>query len=95
MIASIEGQIAGRYDDYLVIAVGGIGYKVFVPASSIARITEDDIFLHTVMVVREDSLTLYGFLTVTDREIFELMLSVSGIGPKTLEKLRPHVVAGN
>jgi holliday junction DNA helicase RuvA len=82
MIASIQGKIAATYADHLVVMVGGIGYKVFVPHSSLSRIANDEVFLHTLLVVREDSLTLYGFLTISERELFETLLSVNGIGPK-------------
>jgi holliday junction DNA helicase RuvA len=82
MIASIEGKISASYADHVVIAVGGIGYKVFMPASSITRLEGDNVFLHTLMVVREDSITLYGFLSLGEREMFEKVISVSGIGPK-------------
>src|SRR6476661_1164662 len=82
MIARIQGKIAATYTDHLVVMVGGIGYKVFVPHSSLSRIASDEVFLHTLLVVREDSLTLYGFLTISERELFETLLSVSGIGPK-------------
>jgi holliday junction DNA helicase RuvA len=82
MIASIQGQVAATHSDHLVIAVGGIGYKVFIPYSTREHLTTDQVFLHTLLVVREDSLTLYGFATLPEREIFEILLSVSGIGPK-------------
>src|SRR5215213_11980160 len=82
MIASIQGKVGTTYDDFLVVVVGGIGYKVFMPQSSLVRINDDEVFLHTTMVVREDSLTLYGFLTLAERELFEILISVSGIGPK-------------
>jgi holliday junction DNA helicase RuvA len=82
MIASIRGKVGSTYDDFLVVVVGGIGYKVFMPQSSLVRINDDEVFLHTTMVVREDSLTLYGFLTLAERELFEILISVSGIGPK-------------
>lgn len=82
MIASIEGKIAATFADHIVVAVGGIGYNVMMPASAITRLTDDYVFLHTLLIVREDSLTLYGFLTTTEREVFEKIISVSGIGPK-------------
>lgn len=82
MIASIQGRIANRHDDHVVIAVAGIGYKVFIPHSTRERLDSGEVFLHTSMIVREDSLTLYGFLTTGERELFETLLKVNGIGPK-------------
>lgn len=82
MIASLEGSVAATYADHVVVVVGGVGYKVFMPATSINRIEGDHVLLHTLMVVREDSISLYGFLSLADRELFEKVTSVTGIGPK-------------
>jgi Holliday junction DNA helicase RuvA len=85
MIASIQGIVAATGKDYAVIATNnGIGYKVFVPHSVLERLHDDsDAFLHTTLIVREDSLTLYGFATTTERDVFDTLISISGIGPKT------------
>ncbi|MBZ0277856.1 MAG: Holliday junction branch migration protein RuvA [Anaerolineae bacterium] len=82
MIASIEGKVAGTYRDHVIIVTGGIGYKVFAPHSTLERLTADHAFLHTVMIVREDAITLYGFATTAERELFEILISISGVGPK-------------
>jgi Holliday junction DNA helicase RuvA len=83
MIASIEGTVAGKTADALVIAVSGIGYSVNVAPSTLTKAREgDDIFLHTSLIVREDSLTLYGFRTAAEKEIFEIVTTVSGVGPR-------------
>jgi len=82
MIASIQGKIAANHIDHLVVVVNGIGYKVFVPRTTAERIISEDIFLHTVLVVREDSLTLFGFATLVERDFFELLNKVNGVGPK-------------
>lgn len=83
MIASIEGKVTGHGKDYLVVAVNGIGYKVFAPFSTRDEAAENEmIFLHTILVVREDSLSLYGFASPSERDVFETLLSVSGVGPK-------------
>jgi Holliday junction DNA helicase RuvA len=83
MIASIEGKVATTGRDYVVIVTGGIGYKVFVPFPTLERIEPSEMtFLHTLLIVREDSLTLFGFATVSEREAFEILLSVNGVGPK-------------
>jgi holliday junction DNA helicase RuvA len=82
MIASLEGKVAANHIDHLIVVVGGIGYKVFVPRTTSERLTSDDIFLHTVTVVREDSLTLFGFATEAERDFFETLNKVNGVGPK-------------
>jgi Holliday junction DNA helicase RuvA len=81
MIASIEGRVAASVTDYLVVLVHGVGYKVYVPDRLLAS-AAGDIYLHTHMVVREDSMTLYGFETMQERELFEMLLSISGVGPR-------------
>ncbi len=83
MIASLRGKVIKKNLDSLVIEVAGIGYKVFTPISVIdgAKI-EEEIFLYAHTQVREDVLALYGFLSAEDLNLFELLISVSGIGPK-------------
>ncbi len=82
MITSIEGRIAERGDDYVVVVVNGIGYQVFVPHSTKQKLSDERSFLHTTLIVREDSLTLYGFATTTEREIFHQLIGISGVGPR-------------
>ncbi|MCA0453128.1 MAG: Holliday junction branch migration protein RuvA [Chloroflexi bacterium] len=103
MIASIQGMVAATGKDYAVVTTGGIGYKVFVPFHTLERLhSENEAYLHTTLIVREDSLTLYGFATTTERDVFDILISISGIGPKTglaimstltLDSLRNAVVA--
>lgn len=83
MIASIEGQVQSVSEDSLVVVIGGIGLRVMVTRAllSQARLSED-IFLHTHLVVREDSLTLYGFETQEEVVFFNLLLGVNGVGPR-------------
>jgi len=84
MIASLEGIVTEILEDSLVINIGGLGFRVFVP-TQIVRNTElhNRIALFTHLIVREDSLTLYGFETIEDRDLFNLVLSVNGVGPRT------------
>ncbi len=82
MIASIEGRISTSGKDYMIVAVGGIGYKVFVPHSAFEHVVDERVFLHTLLIVREDSLTLYGFGTAAEREVFETLIAVNGVGPR-------------
>jgi holliday junction DNA helicase RuvA len=84
MIAAIRGDVIGRGEDHLVVETGGIGFKVFTPVEIALRIVVGDpIFLFTHLVVREDALTLFGFDTEEQRDLFGLLLGVSGVGPRT------------
>lgn len=80
MIGFLKGEIKYTYPDSIVILVNDVGYKVYVtklfPVGSLV-----ELFIHTH--VREDALTLYGFATASDLQMFEWLLDVSGIGPKT------------
>jgi len=83
MIAKLKGKIDFIKESYVVVEVGGIGYKVFVTSyamGKIAGLEEIEFYIHTH--VREDILALYGFLSLDELEMFELLISVSGIGPK-------------
>ncbi len=82
MIATLEGILASKASDHVVVTVGGIGVEVSVPYSTIEKLTTDRVFLHTRLVVREDSLTLYGFATTGERDLFDAVLKISGIGPR-------------
>ncbi len=84
MISSIHGQIIKVGSDHFIIDIGGIGFKVNVTQQSRSKFTSDDkIFLHTYLVVREEVLALYGFESEDEREIFILLIGVSGVGPRT------------
>jgi Holliday junction DNA helicase RuvA len=83
MIAKLKGKIEYLRDNYAVIDVGGVGYKVFLSVytyGKVAAMKEADLYIHTY--VREDILALYGFLTLEELEMFELLIGISGIGPK-------------
>ena len=83
MIASLFGTIRLLKTDNLVIEVNGVGYQVHITAKTIAKLgIGRDYQLHTSLVVREDAMTLYGFLEREECELFELAQTVSGIGPK-------------
>ena len=83
MIASIEGRLTAVSADHVVITAGGIGYKVFVPHGAVDAAVGSHILLHTAMVVREDALLLFGFPSTTERDLFEMLITISGVGPKT------------
>ena len=83
MIATIRGEISQIEDNALVVEVGGVGLRVFAPAPLRGRVKAGEmIFLFTHLVVREDALTLYGFESQADRELFNILLGVDGVGPK-------------
>ena len=83
MIATIQGRMIQAGDDFIILDVGGIGFKVFVaPAVREQTRLEDRVFLFTHLVVREDSLTLYGFESQEECNYFNLLLGVNGVGPR-------------
>jgi len=84
MIATLRGEIAQIEENALIVEVGGVGLRVLVPRSVVesGAAVGKVVFLHTHLVVREDALTLYGFPSLEQRELFELLLQVSGVGPK-------------
>lgn len=81
MIAIIQGQLAHDGRDHVVLMAGGVGYKLFCPPTLSGELG-DTLTAHTSLIVREDSMTLYGFTTAPERDLFELLLTVSGVGPK-------------
>ena len=84
MISYVKGELAAIEEQKAVIDVGGIGYGVYMPQQSMARLPEigSTVKLHTYLNVKEDAMQLFGFLTRDDLEIFKLVIGVSGIGPK-------------
>ena len=85
MYAYLNGKIADKATNYVVIDVGGIGYKVFMSQTAIDKLPDIGSIqkVHTYYYVREDNISLYGFLTNEELRMFELLLSVSGIGAKS------------
>jgi holliday junction DNA helicase RuvA len=83
MIATLRGEVTQIEDNAIVVEVGGVGMRVFVPAPVRTRLkTGEVVLLYTHLVVREDALTLYGFESQADRELFNTLLGVDGVGPK-------------
>jgi holliday junction DNA helicase RuvA len=84
MISSLHGKIQARTDDSLILNVGGVGFRVRVPTGALAALgaVGSDAMLYTHLHVREDDLSLYGFMTEDELGLFEKLLTVSGIGPK-------------
>lgn len=85
MFAYIKGSLEEKANSYIVIDVNGIGYKIFMSESSIQQVGEvgNIVKVHTHYYVREDNISLYGFVTKEELKMFELLLSVSGIGAKS------------
>lgn len=84
MIARIEGIIIHKTEKFIVVDVNGVGYKAFTTNDTLASLElGDTASLWTYMAVRENSLDLYGFKTTDELSFFELLLDVSGVGPKS------------
>lgn len=84
MYAYIRGKIELKTTEYMVIEAGGIGYKIFTSSQTLARIGNmgEDAKIYTHLYVREDVFALYGFYSTEELTMFELLISVSGVGPK-------------
>ncbi len=83
MIASLRGRLADVLPDGAVIDVGGVGYRVYLTPKALASLPRGgEVLVHTVTYVREDALSLYGFLSADERHVFEQLLGASGVGPK-------------
>ena len=84
MIGYIKGRLEEVMDGAIIVDNNGIGYEIFVPASVIGGLPSkgNEVKIYTYMNVREDSLQLFGFMTRDDLEVFKMLITVSGIGPK-------------
>ena len=85
MFAYISGKLVVKSEGFVVIDAGGIGYKIFMSESSLSKLEEvgSTVKVHTHYYVREDNISLYGFYSADELRMFELLLSVSGIGAKS------------
>jgi holliday junction DNA helicase RuvA len=84
MIATLRGEITQIEGNAIVVETGGVGLRVFVPSMLRERLKAGEaIFLYTHLVVREDDWKLYGFESQADRELFNTLLGVDGVGPRT------------
>ncbi len=84
MYAYIKGELAEINTDHIIIEAGGIGYQVFISLQTFDYLPSvgENLKIYTYLYLREDAMILYGFLTKDDLELFKLLISVSGIGPK-------------
>ncbi len=89
MIASLRGTLIHIGADHLVVETGGVGWLVYAPRTVLgaAGALGEPIFLFTQLIVREDAMTLYGFANTAQRELFESLIGVSGVGPKVAMSL--------
>lgn len=84
MIASIQGLLEARRAGYVIIRAGGFGIRVFTPTTTLSRLGDvgSEVSLYTHFHVREDGMALYGFSSEEDRDAFEQLIGISGVGPK-------------
>ena len=97
MYSYIKGSLASKSQDKAVIDVGGVGYLIYIPYSTYQTLPElnETVKLNTYLAVREDSLTLYGFNSNEEQRVFELLISVSGIGPKLAMGILSDITAAD
>lgn len=84
MIALVSGEVAVRRGDHVVVSCGGVGYRLGVSAETLSHVPRigEPVTLFTHLIVREDALTLMGFATEEERDLFLLLIGVQGVGPK-------------
>jgi holliday junction DNA helicase RuvA len=84
MIGVLKGEVAVRRSDHVVLLCGGVGYRAAVSAQTLHHVpgAGEEAMLHTHLIVRDDALTLYGFHSEQERELFLMLLSVQAVGPK-------------
>lgn len=84
MIARIRGPVLNKQDGFVIVEAGGLGYKIRIPESNLIHIElQKETILYTELIVRQDQISLYGFQTPEEVELFRLLISVSHIGPQT------------
>jgi Holliday junction DNA helicase RuvA len=84
MIALLEGKVAVRRADHVVVSANGVGYRLQVSAETLRHVPRvgSDVTIHTHLIVRDDALLLYGFATEEERDLFLLLIGVQAVGPK-------------
>ncbi len=85
MIAYVRGILAEKMEDSVIVEAGGLGYRIFVPVSVLSELPKvgETVKIFTYYSVKEDSVSLYGFLAKHDLEMFRMLIGVNGIGPKS------------
>jgi len=88
MIGHLSGKIISKKPTRIIIDVRGVGYLVNISINTFEKIADkDEVSLYTYLAVKDDALDLYGFYSIAEKEMFELLISVSGIGPKTAQSI--------
>jgi Holliday junction DNA helicase RuvA len=97
MFEFIRGKLVQSLPSKAVVDVGGVGYRLIISLKTFQKMPQigHDVFFYVSPVVREDGHFLFGFLTLEDRDIFELLISVNGVGPKTAIGILGHVDIGD
>ena len=85
MISFLRGKIIFQDKDFIIVEINGVGYQVFVLPNFKTDLESDEIEIYTHLYVREDILKLYGFSALGELKLFELLISISGIGPKAAQ----------
>ncbi len=98
MVRYLKCTALRKTDSSVILLIGGLGLEVFCPTTTLTNLPEaGEVVLHTKLMVREDDLSLYGFADQRSLELFELLLGVSGVGPKVglslLSSLSPSLLA--
>lgn len=93
MFAFLRGRLVSATPTACVIDAGGVGYRLFISAALFSQLPSfgEELLLHCSLVVRELSQALYGFLTIQERDVFELLLGISGVGPKLSLSIIGHL----
>jgi Holliday junction DNA helicase RuvA len=96
MIGYLTGKIISKKPTKVLIDINGVGFIVNISINTFDKIAEqgEKISLHTYLSVKEDSLTLYGFYTISEKELFEILISVNGVGPKLAQAVLSGITAG-
>jgi Holliday junction DNA helicase RuvA len=97
MIALLTGKIAHKSPEFIILDVNGVGYRVQIPFSTYYELPEEggEALLHIYTHVKEDAISLYGFRTAAEKNFFQLLISVSGIGPKVGKDILSNCQVGD
>src|SRR5689334_16991211 len=97
MFEFVRGKLVQAGPSKAIIDVGGIGYGITISLKTFSKLPsiESEVFLYVVPIIRENEHVLYGFLSVDEKKLFEQIISISGIGPKTAIGILGHVEIGD
>ncbi len=96
MIYQVRGRLILKHKNFVVLEVGGIGLKILSTSNTIRALdNEGEILLYTYLHVREDALDLYGFNSLVEKEVFLLLIGISGIGPKLANTILSGILPGD